>query len=46
MKMCEASLSKEELSQLRRAFALFDVDGDGAITIDVMCLVFALKISF
>ena len=34
--MCEEKLSKEELTRLRRAFALFDVDGDGTITTKVI----------
>ena len=33
--MCQAKLSKEELNKLKRAFAIFDVDGDGEITTKV-----------
>ena len=28
-------MSKEEMNRLRRAFAVFDVDGDGTITTNV-----------
>ena len=35
--MCENKLSKEAVSRLKRAFAVFDVDGDGTICTQV-CL--------
>ena len=34
--MYEELLSKEELTRLKRAFALFDVDGDGTISTKVI----------
>ena len=33
--MFEEKLPKEELTRLKRAFALFDVDGDGSISTKV-----------
>ena len=33
--MCQERMSKEEINRLRRAFAIFDVDGDGTITTNV-----------
>ena len=36
-------MSKEELVRLRRAFAIFDVDGDGTITTEVSQAPWLLK---
>ena len=33
--MFEEELPKEEITRLRKAFALFDVDGDGSISTKV-----------
>ena len=35
-KMCEKNLSKEEINKYKRAFAIFDADGDGTITTEVI----------
>ena len=42
-RMCEERMSKEELVRLRRAFAIFDVDGDGTITTEVSQASWILK---
>ena len=42
-RMCEERVSKEELVRLRRAFAIFDVDGDGTITTEVSQKAWLLK---
>ena len=34
--MFEERIHKEELTRLKRAFALFDVDGDGSISTKVI----------
>ena len=35
-KMCEKNLSKEEINKYKRAFAIFDAEGDGTITTKVI----------
>ena len=35
-KMCEQKLSKEEINRYKRAFAIFDVEGEGTITTEVI----------
>ena len=39
--MFEEELPKEEITRLRKAFALFDVDGDGSISTKVSFFDFA-----
>ena len=34
--MCEKKLSKEEINRYKRAFAIFDVEGEGTITTEVI----------
>ena len=36
--MCEQKLSKEELNKYKRAFAIFDVTGEGTITTEVIII--------
>ena len=35
-KMCEQKLSKEEINKYKRAFAIFDAEGEGTINIEVI----------
>ena len=35
-KMCEQKLSKEEINKYKRAFAIFDAEGEGTITTEVI----------
>ena len=43
--MCEQKLSKEELNKYKRAFAIFDVTGEGTITTEViiLCSIFKMQ---
>ena len=36
--MYEHELSKEEVNKYKRAFAIFDVNGEGTITIEVIII--------
>ena len=42
-KMCEQKLSKEEINKYKRAFAIFDSEGDGTITTEVIRITILLK---
>ena len=35
-KMCEQNLCKEEINKYKRAFAIFDAEGEGTITTEVI----------
>ncbi len=40
--MCEKRLTAEEVNRYKRAFAIFDVSGDGAITTEVTLIKYPL----
>ena len=38
--MCQEKMSKQELNKFKRAFEIFDIDGDGTFSTQVILLLY------